>query len=44
MLIEQEEPDLTRIFPWGNIRELEIPAALEPKKVIMAQLGPGPLG
>jgi len=41
MLIEQDKPDLARIFPWGNIRELGIPAALEPKKVIMASLARG---
>jgi len=31
---EKDKPDITKFFPWGNIRELELPIAVEEKKVI----------
>lgn len=38
-ITEMDKPEITRFFPWGNIRELEIPFSLEQKKVVQA--GPG---
>lgn len=40
-IIEQDKPDITRIFPWGNIREVEIPFSLADKKIIGGTPGTG---
>lgn len=43
-IIEHDKPDITRLFPWGNIREVEIPFAVEDKKIVGVGPGMGSLG
>lgn len=40
-IIENDKPDITRIFPWTNIRELELPVAVDEKKVVQPGQGLG---
>ena len=43
-IVDLDKPDITRVFPWGNIREVEIPATVESKKIIRGVPGVGSLG
>jgi len=35
-IIEKDKPDITRIFPWTNVKELEIPAKIMKRKILGA--------
>jgi len=43
-ITERDKPDITRLFPWGAIYEVEIPFALEEKKIVGGAPGLGGLG